>query len=32
VLEVKKQSFTTQDEPEREAGFQYKMSLKEMAC
>jgi hypothetical protein len=26
------ESYPIQDEPEREVGFQYKMSLKGMAC
>ena len=29
---VKQQSYPIQDEPEGEVGFQYKMSLKGMAC
>jgi hypothetical protein len=28
----KGESYPIQDEPEREVGFQYKMSLKGMAC
>jgi hypothetical protein len=32
AFRVKEQSYPIQDEPEGEAGFQYKMSLERMAC